>query len=141
MHAVSISGSGVFTPEETISNAELVTAFNAYADRQNALHADEIARGEREPVPHSNEGFIVKASGIESRYVLDKKGTLDPEIMHPVLRERSDEELSVMAEMALKAAAQALEQARVVHRAHTPKGSPNQARDASVRHRTPLWRS
>ena len=111
MHAVSISGSGVFTPEETISNAELVTAFNAYADRQNALHADEIARGEREPVPHSNEGFIVKASGIESRYVLDKKGTLDPEIMHPVLRERSDEELSVMAEMALKAAAQALEQA------------------------------
>ncbi len=103
MHAVSISGSGVFTPEETISNAELVTAFNAYADRQNALHADEIARGEREPVPHSNEGFIVKASGIESRYVLDKKGTLDPEIMHPVLRERSDEELSVMAEMALKA--------------------------------------
>jgi hypothetical protein len=78
MHAVSISGTGVFTPEETISNAELVAAFNAYADRQNALHADEIAAGEREPVPQSNEGFIVKASGIESRYVLDKKGTLDP---------------------------------------------------------------
>ena len=111
MHAVSISGTGVFTPEETISNAELVAAFNAYADRQNALHADEIAAGEREPVPQSNEGFIVKASGIESRYVLDKKGTLDPEIMHPVLRERSDEELSVMAEMALKAATVALEKA------------------------------
>ena len=109
MHAVSISGTGVFTPEQTISNAELVAAFNAYADRQNALHADEIAAGEREPVPQSDEGFIVKASGIESRYVLDKTGTLDPEIMHPVLPERSDDELSVMAEMALKAATVALE--------------------------------
>ncbi|WP_193177164.1 beta-ketoacyl-ACP synthase III [Oricola nitratireducens] len=111
MHTVSISGTGVFTPEEKISNAELVLAFNAYADRQNALHAEAIARGEMEPVPHSNEDFIVKASGIESRYVLDKTGTLDPEIMHPVLRERSDEELSVMAEMALKAATIALERA------------------------------
>jgi beta-ketodecanoyl-[acyl-carrier-protein] synthase len=111
MHTVSISGTGVFTPEEKISNAELVVAFNAWADRQNALHAEAIARGEREPVAHSNEGFIVKASGIESRHVLDKTGTLDPEIMHPVLRERSDDELSVMAEMALKAAAIALEKA------------------------------
>jgi beta-ketodecanoyl-[acyl-carrier-protein] synthase len=111
MYNVSISGTGVFTPEQKISNAELVEAFNAYADRQNALHADEIARGEREPVPHSNEGFIVKASGIESRYVLDKTGTLDPEIMHPILPERSDDELSLMAEMALKAAAIALEKA------------------------------
>ncbi|MFZ2099794.1 MAG: beta-ketoacyl-ACP synthase III, partial [Oricola sp.] len=111
MQTVSISGTGVFTPEQTISNAELVAAFNAWADRQNALHAEEIARGEREPVPHSDEGFIVKASGIESRYVLDKTGTLDPEIMHPVLRERSDEELSAMAEMALAAAGIALKQA------------------------------
>jgi beta-ketodecanoyl-[acyl-carrier-protein] synthase len=108
---VSISGTGVFTPQEKISNAELVLAFNAYADRQNARNAEAIARGEMEPVPHSNEDFIVKASGIESRYVLDKTGTLDPEIMHPVLRERSDEELSVMAEMALKAATIALERA------------------------------
>jgi hypothetical protein len=113
MHTVSISGTGVFTPQEKISNAELVVAFNAYADRQNTLNAEAIARGEMEPVPHSNEDFIVKASGIESRYVLDKTGTLDPEIMHPVLRERSDEELSVMAEMALKAATIALERARL----------------------------
>jgi len=111
MHNVSISGTGVLTPEEKISNAELVEAFNAWADRQNALHAAAIAAGEREPVAHSSEAFIVKASGIESRYVLDKKGTLDPEIMHPVLPERSDDELSVMAEMALKAAKIALEKA------------------------------
>ncbi|MCI5078421.1 beta-ketoacyl-ACP synthase III [Oricola sp.] len=111
MHSVSISGTGVFTPAEKISNAELVVAFNAYADRQNALHAEAIAAGEREPLPQSNEGFIVKASGIESRFVLDKTGVLDPDIMHPVLPERADDELSVMAEMALKAATVALEQA------------------------------
>mgnify|MGYP000716519860 CR=1 FL=1 len=111
MHDVSISGTGVFTPEQKISNAELVEAFNAYADRRNALNADAIAAGECAPVPHSNEAFIVKASGIESRYVLDKTGTLDPDIMHPVLPERADDDLSVMAEMALKAAKIALEKA------------------------------
>lgn len=111
MHTVSISGTGVFTPAQAITNAELVAAFNAYADRQNALHADEIAAGAREPIPHSDEGFIVKASGIENRYVLDKTGTLDPAIMHPVLPERADDELSVMAEMALAAAGTALEKA------------------------------
>ncbi|TCD16583.1 beta-ketoacyl-ACP synthase III [Oricola cellulosilytica] len=111
MQPVTISGTGVFTPEETISNAELVTAFNAYAERQNSKNADAIARGEIEPVPMSAEEFIVKASGIESRHVLNKSGVLDPEIMHPVLPERSDDELSVMAEMAVKAAAIALAQA------------------------------
>ncbi|MCH4554188.1 hypothetical protein MKW35_16315, partial [Aestuariibaculum sp. L182] len=36
---------------------------------------------------------------------------LDPAIMHPVLPERSDDELSVMAEMAVKAATAALAKA------------------------------
>jgi beta-ketodecanoyl-[acyl-carrier-protein] synthase len=111
MNKVSISGTGVFTPEETISNAELVEAFNAWADRENAANANAIVRGEMEPVPHSNEGFIVKASGIESRHVLNKSGVLDPAIMHPVLREREDDEIGVMAEMALKAARIALDKA------------------------------
>ena len=31
MHKAVISGTGVFTPEQTISNAELVAAFNAWA--------------------------------------------------------------------------------------------------------------
>ena len=111
MQDVTISGTGVFTPEESISNAELVEAFNAFAERRNSENADAIARGDIEPVPVSDEGFIVKASGIESRYVLNKSGVLDPERMYPSLPERSDEELSVMAEMALKAAAIALEKA------------------------------
>ena len=106
-----ITGTGVFTPELSISNAELVEAFNAYADRYNAAHADEIAAGTVEAKAHSSEEFILKASGIESRFVMDKSGVLDPEVMHPLLRQRSDEEPGIMAEMAVDAARKALTQA------------------------------
>ncbi len=111
MSKVVISGTGVFTPEEVITNAELVVAFNAYADLQNEKHSDEIERGEREAISHSSEEFIFKASGIERRHVLNKSGILDPEIMHPVFPKRDDSELSLMAEMAVKAAKVALEKA------------------------------
>jgi beta-ketodecanoyl-[acyl-carrier-protein] synthase len=67
MHKVAISGTGVFTPDEIITNAELVAAYNAYAHRQNTLHAAAIEAGEREPLQMSSEEFIVKASGIERR--------------------------------------------------------------------------
>lgn len=111
MYTPAITGSGVFTPDQVITNAELVEAFNAYADRYNAEHADEIAAGTLAAKEHSSEEFIVKASGIEQRFVIDKTGVLDPAVMHPLLRQRSDDEPSLMAEMALKAARIALEQA------------------------------
>ena len=104
----AITGTGVFTPEQSITNAELVKAFNAYADLYNAEHADAIAAGEVAAKEHSSEEFIVKASGIERRYVMDKSGVLDPKVMHPLLRQRSDDEPSIMAEMALDAANKAL---------------------------------
>ena len=104
----AITGTGVFTPELSISNAELVVAFNAYADRYNAEHADAIAAGDVTAKAHSSEEFILKASGIERRYVMDKEGVLDPAVMHPLLRQRSDDEPSIMAEMAVDAAQQAL---------------------------------
>ncbi|WP_147108870.1 beta-ketoacyl-ACP synthase III [Tateyamaria sp. syn59] len=107
----AITGTGVFTPEQSISNAELVEAFNAYADLYNAEHADAIAAGEVTAKEHSSEEFIVKASGIERRYVMDKSGVLDPKVMHPLLRQRSDDEPSIMAEMAVNAAKTALAQA------------------------------
>ena len=110
---VVISGSGVFTPPEVITNEELVAAFNAFADKENALHADAIAAGEREAVPHSDVDFILKASGIERRHVMDKQGVLDPDVMHPLLRERSDDEPGIMTEMAVDAARQAMAQAGV----------------------------
>ena len=42
---VVISGSGVFTPPDVITNEELVEAFNAFAEKENARHADAIAAG------------------------------------------------------------------------------------------------
>jgi beta-ketodecanoyl-[acyl-carrier-protein] synthase len=107
----AITGSGVFTPENIITNDELVVAFNAYADRINAENADAIASGEMEPVPQSSADFIVSASGIEQRYVMDKSGVLDPSRMFPHLRARSDDEPSIMAEMAVDAITKALAQA------------------------------
>ena len=111
MFTAAITGTGVFTPSQSITNAELVEAFNAYADRMNAQNAEAIAAGEMEPMQHSSEEFIIKASGIERRYVMDKSGILDPKVMHPLLRQRSDDEPGIMAEMAVDAAKKALAQA------------------------------
>lgn len=111
MHRVVISGTGVFTPEETVTNAELVVAYNEYAHRQNSLHAAAIEAGEREPLAMSSEEFIVKASGIERRHVMTRTGVLDPGVMHPLLPERSDEDLSIMAEIGVKAADEAMRKA------------------------------
>ena len=113
MHHPAITGHGVFTPEQVITNDELVTAFNAYADRWNAANAEAIAAGEVEAKAHSSTEFITAASGIEQRYVLDKTGVLDPEVMHPWLRARGDDEPGQMAEMALDACRQALDMAGV----------------------------
>lgn len=105
---VVISGTGLFTPAESISNAELVVAFNEYAKRYNARFADEIAKGEIDAIPDSSVEFIEKASGIKSRYVLNKSGVLDPDRMYPFIAERSDEEQSAQCEMAVSAIKQAL---------------------------------
>jgi beta-ketodecanoyl-[acyl-carrier-protein] synthase len=111
MYTPAITGTGVFTPENTISNAELVKSFNAYVDKFNLEHAGQIKSGDVAPQSHSSEEFIVKASGINSRYVIDKNGILDPDVMHPLMRQREDHEPSLMAEMALDAALKALKAA------------------------------
>ena len=111
MYTPVITGTGIFTLDQIITNAELVASFNAYVDLYNSEHAAAIEAGEVEAKTHSSEEFIVKASGIERRYVIDKAGVLDPQVMHPLLRQRSDDEPSLMAEMALDAANKALAQA------------------------------
>ncbi|SLN27109.1 beta-ketoacyl-ACP synthase III [Roseisalinus antarcticus] len=111
MHQVALTGTGVFTPREKITNDELVAAFNAHADRFNAAHSDEIAAGSIEAKPHSSSEFILQASGIENRYVMDKAGTLDPDRMFPKLPARPDDTPSLMAEMAVAAARDALDAA------------------------------
>ena len=109
MVQIVISGTGVFTPEESITNKELVESYNKYAEHYNQKNKKDIDLGKKAALDLSNEEFIFNASGIKNRYVMDKKGILDPEIMHPILDKRSDDQPSILAEMSVKAAKQALD--------------------------------
>jgi len=109
VHQAVIAATGLYTPPYSISNAELVTAFNAYVERFNEQNAQAIAAGDIEPLTPSSAEFIEKASGIKSRFVMNKSGVIDPEVMRPVLPERSNDEISILAEMAVEAAKQAIE--------------------------------
>jgi beta-ketodecanoyl-[acyl-carrier-protein] synthase len=111
MPNIVISGTGLFTPAESISNEELVAAFNTFVQLHNTQHADEIAAGTVEPLEPSSAEFVEKASGIRSRYVLDKAGVLDPHRMAPILPERPNEAQSIQCEISVAAALQAMEQA------------------------------
>jgi len=57
---------------------------------------------------HSSVEFIEKASGIRQRYVIDKVGVLDPTRMKPHFEPRPDDQISLMAEIAVEAAKQAM---------------------------------
>jgi beta-ketodecanoyl-[acyl-carrier-protein] synthase len=111
---IAITGTGLFTPADTITNAELIAAYNDYVHEFNAAHAAEIKEGHEHALLKSSDEFIVKASGIKRRHVVAKKGMLDPAIMCPRLPERPNEQISLSAEMAVDAARQALQAA---HRA------------------------
>ena len=113
MTKVHISGTGLFTPEESVSNEELVTAFNAYVENFNAEHAADIEAGRVEALAASSVAFIEKASGIKSRFVMNKSGIIDPEIMCPRLPERSNDEPSILAEMSIRATQEAMQQAGI----------------------------
>ncbi|SDW61636.1 beta-ketodecanoyl-[acyl-carrier-protein] synthase [Marinobacter mobilis] len=106
-----ISGTGLYTPPATITNDELVVAFNAFVELHNSRHSDEIARGEMQALQPSASEFIEKASGIKQRHVIDREGILDPERMCPHIPDRSNDEPSVQCEMAVVACNEALEQA------------------------------
>ena len=53
MQAV-IAATGLFTPPHSISNTELVEAFNAYVERFNASNAARIEAGEIEALAPSS---------------------------------------------------------------------------------------
>jgi len=44
-HKIVISGSGLWTPSNIITNEELVASYNLYAEKFNADHAADIAAG------------------------------------------------------------------------------------------------
>jgi len=108
---VRIVATGLFTPPHSISNEELVESFNAYVAKFNAENAGAIEAGDVEPLSPSSAEFIEKASGIRSRYCLDKEGILDIERMRPELPERPNDQISVMAEIAVHAARDAMKSA------------------------------
>lgn len=108
MTAVAISGTGLFTPPNSISNEELVASYNAYVKKFNAENAAAIAEGRIQPLSESSAEFVVKASGIKSRFVMEKQGILDPDIMCPRIPERPNEQISILAEMGVAAAREAL---------------------------------
>jgi beta-ketodecanoyl-[acyl-carrier-protein] synthase len=103
-----IAATGLYTPPLSLSNAELVETFNAYVERFNDTHSDAIAAGETEALMPSSVEFIEKASGIKSRYVVEKSGLMDPELMRPAIPERPNEDLSILAEIAVAAARDAI---------------------------------
>lgn len=104
MKPAALVATGVYVPPLSISNEELVAAFNRYVEeRQQADPHAELAA--------SSSEFIEKASGIRSRYVMNKSGILDPGLLQPVLAPRADEALSLQAEMCVSAATQALSKA------------------------------
>jgi len=104
-----ITGTSLYIPPYSISNEELVESFNQYVENYNEQHADEIANDTITALEPSSAEFIEKVSGIKSRYVMEKDGILDPEIMAPVIPYRKlGEELSVMAEMGVAALNDAL---------------------------------
>ena len=107
-HRPVISATGLYTPPEVITNEELVASFNDYVWRFNAEHAEEIAAGEREPLMESSVAFIEKASGIKARHVVAKAPVLDSYVMAPRLPERGNDELSILAEIGVAAARDAL---------------------------------
>ncbi|MFN4112820.1 MAG: beta-ketoacyl-ACP synthase III [Sphingomonadaceae bacterium] len=106
-----ISSTGLYTPGETITNAELVASFNAYAEQFNAAHAAAIEAGEVAALQPSSVEFIEKASGIKARHVMAKAPVLDPATMAPRWPERSNDEISIMAEIGVAAARDALARA------------------------------
>jgi beta-ketodecanoyl-[acyl-carrier-protein] synthase len=108
LHQAVIAATGLYTPPHSISNTELVEAFNTFVERFNTANAEAIAAGEVVALAPSSPEFIEKASGIKSRFVMNKTGIIDPDLMRPVLPERGNDEISILAEMAVEAAKQAI---------------------------------
>lgn len=111
MNEVVISGVGLWAPDHSISNEELVESYNGWATAYNEEHQAEIDDGTLAAKPYSSAEFIEKASGIKSRYAYQKEGILDIKRMRPKIERRGENELSHQAEMALNAAKLAMKSA------------------------------
>ncbi len=116
MTGLAISGTGLYTPKNAISNEQLVDAYNEWAEKYNIEHAAEIEAGTLQTKPLSSAEFIESVSGIKQRYLMDTKGPLDVNLMRPGLCDLAGPELDdqpVMVKMMMAAAEKALAEAGI----------------------------
>lgn len=113
MQTSIIRSTGSWVPEDVITNEELVASYNSYAERFNADNAAAIAAGEMAEVPLSSAEFIVNASGIERRHVIEKAGILNIDTLVPRIEPRPFEDVAFQAECAMKAVTPALDKAGI----------------------------
>ena len=113
MKDIHIAGTGIWYPEDTISNDEIVLSFNSYVDNFNSNNKDKIDNGEIEKLEYSSTEFIEKASGIKTRHVIDKKNILDINKMMPSVVHEDETKMSIHAEVGIKAAKKAMDNAGV----------------------------
>jgi beta-ketodecanoyl-[acyl-carrier-protein] synthase len=109
MFMIAITATGSYAPESTISNSELVASYNAYVQAFNKTNADKISSGDIAALSESSADFITDASGVKMRHVINKSGILDNNLMHPVYEPRTEDDISIQAEIAVKAAQDALQ--------------------------------
>jgi len=110
---IHIAGTGVWYPEDIITNDEIVNSYNNYVDIYNQENKDSISNGKINPLEHSSVEFIEKASGIKTRHVIDKENILDVNRMMPALKHEDESRLSIQAFAGIEAAKKAMEQANV----------------------------
>jgi len=60
MKDIHIAGTGIWYPEDTISNDEIVLSFNSYVDNFNTNNKDRIDSGEIEKLEYSSTEFMKK---------------------------------------------------------------------------------
>jgi beta-ketodecanoyl-[acyl-carrier-protein] synthase len=113
MHNIYIAGTGIWHPEGKISNEEIVKSYNSYVEKFNNENQTDIENGLIQAMELSSAEFIEKASGIKSRYVIDKEGILDINRMMPRVNNEHSDRLSIHAEVGIKAAKKAMNQANI----------------------------
>ena len=113
MHNIHIAGTGLWYPEEKISNEELVNTYNTYVEKFNTENKSKINDGSVVPMEYSSVEFIEKASGIKSRHVVDKEGILDINRMMPRVQNELEGRMSAHVEAGIKASQDAMKQANV----------------------------
>ena len=108
-----ISATGLYTPPHSISNAELVASLNAWIGNWNAEHAADDRGGRRRrqnSPPRSNSSRRRPASSRAMSSTRQACSIL--RVMRPHIAERPNDQISILAEIAVSAAKEALARGR-----------------------------